>query len=384
MDSGLVEKIIDGSIAVDDMETYQKLTRENPDNIELTALYADFLCNRGLLDLAYANYETALDGYIASGNLLKSVMIALKEWSLRMPDKERISTFVDKLDRGNFTDSSFTALLKGLSKNEKLEIILKLKKEHYPSKREIRKLGDPEDKLFFVVSGNLRENRYEAMDSKSKRYTPPVKNIRENDCFGEVYPLNNISKSKSIVETMTQSQLAVLSKEDLRRLSLKYPAIEKAVIRILRVRQHPEPPNAVLIRRHYRYPINVKITLKILDSNTPFNGRLFSGYSKDVSMGGVGFFADNIDKEAKDALSSLLENNKVIRVIIALQNECISVRTSGTIVRIQESIENGLKTVILGIEFDEMAPNLQGLLFYVAKTLAMHSEKESNSLYEIL
>jgi CRP-like cAMP-binding protein len=378
MDSALVEKIVDGSITVDDLETYQKLIRENSENFDLIVSYADFLCKQDHLDLALSSYETALNGYVLSGNLLKSVMMALRQWRLRMPDKTAINLFMEKLERGNFTDSSFKALLDGLSKHEKLEIILKLKREHFPCKGVIKKLGDPEEKLFFVASGILKENCYEAMGSKSRRYMPPVRNMREDDCFGKVYPLNDTIKSESIVEALSRAELAVLCKEDLRRLSLKYPSIEKAVIKICRVRLRQDLPSGVLIRRHYRYPLNVVMSLRILAGGAQLNGKCFSGCSKNVSMGGVGFLADDIARDTKDALSSLLEKNQKIRVAITFQNVKISVMTAGAIVRLQESIESGVKTVVLGIEFDEMTPNLQGLLFYVAKTFATYPETGSS------
>jgi hypothetical protein len=98
--------------------------------------------------------------------------------------------------------------------------------------------------------------------------------------------------------------------------------------------------------------------------------REFTGYSKDISISGVAFVACDCTKTDRDEISQILEQNSRIDVNIEVSSFGLSLSTPGAIVRLQESIENGSKTVIFGIEYPELPPNLLGHLFSFTKLIS--------------
>jgi hypothetical protein len=109
------------------------------------------------------------------------------------------------------------------------------------------------------------------------------------------------------------------------------------------------------------------MSVELLSSDPDEPKLFFSGYSKDLSVTGVGFILDRCTKEDKEILTSILEKNQKITLQSVFYSDPLSLCISGQLVRLQETIEMGYKTMLLGIHFEEMPPNLQGLLFSAAK-----------------
>ena len=82
-----------------------------------------------------------------------------------------------------------------------------------PAGRIIKKAGDEEKHLYFVVSGALRATSYQPMETKGDTvYKKSAFHLSENDFFGAVYPFEDKQLSKSYVETITQTELIKIPK----------------------------------------------------------------------------------------------------------------------------------------------------------------------------
>ncbi len=124
----------------------------------------------------------------------------------------------------------------------------------------MKKVGDLEDSLNFVISGSLKDSLYDTIDSRDKVYREPVLYFDENDYFGDIYPFDRDKKSNSYIETKSQVELLRISKEKLRKICTKYPKIEHGLLNLLKVRSKESVDNSRAKLRDIRR-IHLKLEL---------------------------------------------------------------------------------------------------------------------------
>jgi CRP-like cAMP-binding protein len=370
MENSFIRHIIDKSIYIDNIETFREIISSEPDNFDLLSAYADFLVAKNQKELAWRIYGDAARGFLKTGHQLKSMIISLAQWQLRKPSKEEVSSYLSLISEIENKQTKFSIFISQLSPAEKFALLCKFKKEQCPARHLLVRPGEIETKVFFVIGGNLKESCFELLTAKRVQTAGPSKILAEEDAFGNVYPFSDEQKSNSYVETLTYVQTAVVSKDDLRALCSVYPNIEKAIIRLCEIRKKDSDAKGLALRKSVRYPINVEMKVHVNDSSPLTGIRSFTGYSKDISISGVGFVACDCTKARRDEICQILEKNPRIDVIIEVSSHGLSLSTSGAIVRLQESIENGSKTVIFGIEYTELPPNLLGHLFSFTKLIS--------------
>jgi len=86
---------------------------------------------------------------------------------------------------------------------------------------------------------------------------------------------------------------------------------------------------------------------------------------------GVGFVLNECSKELREKLGTILERNEKRKITSVFLGDNMSISIYGEIVRLQEIVENGHRTIVLGIQFKKMPPNLQGLLFSAARIFSI-------------
>jgi CRP-like cAMP-binding protein len=370
MENSFIRHIIDKSIYIDNIETFREITSSEPDNFDLLAAYADFLLSKNQKELAWRIYGDAAQGFLKTGHQLKSMIMSLAQWQLRKPSKEEVSSYLSLISEIENKQTKFSAFISQLSPAEKFALLCKFKREQCPARHLLKRPGEIETRVFFVVGGNLKESCFELLTAKRVQTAGPSKILAEEDAFGNVYPFSGEQISNSYVETLTHVQTAVVSKDDLRMLCSVYPNIENAIIKLCEIRKRNSGPKGMALRKSVRYPINVEMKVHV-KSNAPLTGiRSFTGYSKDISISGVGFVAYDCTRASRDEVCQILEQNLRIDVDIEVYSHGLSLWTPGAIVRLQESIENGKKTVIFGIEYTELPPNLLGHLFSFTKLIS--------------
>jgi hypothetical protein len=366
--NGIVEGIVGGTITVANSEAFNSLIFQYPDNPDLYYMHANLL-KKNLQKQSAANfYEKAAHFSLSSGNLIKGIISQAQKWRLSRPKREEIEYFFNELKNSNHKDNAFYRFFTNLSPSEKIAFMLNLHIVVIPSKTTIIKPGEIEDSIYFVISGEAKESFYQLLDCKSKCNGMSSRIIREYDIFGKAYPFTERHKSQSIIETTTLMQLAKLSRDTLRELCQKYPRIEQEIIKLFGIRTNiPVSPAEIKLRESTRYPIKVKMNLEVFKLSN--NGSKFSisGFSKDLSVTGVGFIPDQPSKELKESLARIIEGNEQRRVNSSFYNGNISLSIYGELVRLQEIVESGRKTIVLGIQFETMPPNMQGFIFSAAK-----------------
>jgi CRP-like cAMP-binding protein len=370
MEPSLISRIVDRSIRVEQVETFEEILRDEPHNADLTAAFADFLEARGQADYAARTYDQAACGYLKAGRMLGAMVMMRSKWRIRKPVRNEIGDFLARLRRSTPRPTPFSAFVSGLSARAQFDLLCRLKREHIAARSVLKKAGDPETRLRFIVSGRLKESTFDLIESRRDRACPPVRTLGEEDVCGRVYPFTERHTSASFLEAITPAQTAVLGRECLRALCARHSEMEKALIRLCEVRRKASPSKETRLRESIRYPVQVEMRVR-------FKGRLngspqteFHGRSKDMSIHGVGFVAENCSKEVRAELARILERKGRVDVEAVITSGGVGISTSGSIVRLQESVEDGVKTTVLGIEFAALPPHLQGMLFSFTRVLS--------------
>jgi hypothetical protein len=371
MSTSVTDSIIDESIATDSPEAFDSLIEHYPEDPGLLCMYASILEKNGLNTAAVEFYERATKICTDSGKTLQAIRSKAHKWRLARPDIEEIDIFFSNIKNNNHNHHPFNDFFNNLFKSEKLHLMLNLEHIAFPAKTIIKKPGKIEDALFFIVSGELKEFFYQLLENSKKYQKDLTRILKENDHFGQVYPYTQELKSQSFVEAITKVQLAKLSKANLIKLCQKYPRIEQGIIDLCKVRSTNEAHcSKVKIRKNNRYPIKVSMKVDVLSPQNNQAEFTFFGYSKDFSVAGVGFVLNECSKELKEKLGAILERNEKRKIRSDLYCDNISISISGELVRLKEIVENGRRTVVLGIQFEQVPPYLQGLLFSVAKVFS--------------
>jgi hypothetical protein len=364
----IVEGIIGGTITVTNPEVFSSFFLQYPDNPDLYYMYAGLLKNNSQNQSAATFYGKAAQISIASGNLIKGIVSQAHKWRLSRPNREEIESFFSNLNNFDHHNHPFCKFFTSLSLSEKIDLMLNLDIVVIPPKTIVIRPGAIEDSIYFVISGEAKESYYQLLDSKSKSNANPSRIIREYDNFGKAYPYTEEHKSRSYIETITLMQLAKLSRNSLGELCQKYPRIEQGIIRLSEIRNDNVIPTVeIKLRTSNRYAIKVKMNVEILNPSNHASEYSLAGFSKDLSVTGVGFIPDQPSKELKESLSLIIEGDEQRRVNAFFYNDNISLSIFGELVRMQEIVESGRKTIVLGIQFEKMPPNMQGFIFSAAK-----------------
>ncbi len=370
MEPSLISRIIDRSIKVEQVETFEEILRDEPHNVDLTAAFADFLQARDLTDYAARTYDQAACGYLRAGRMLGAMVMIRAKWRIRKPVRDEIGDFLALLRRSTPRPTPFAEFASGLSATAQFDLLCRLKRESVGARSVLKKAGDPETCLRFIVSGRLKESTFDLIESRRDRSRPPVRTLGEEDVCGRVYPFTERHTSDSFLEAVTPAQTAVLGRECLRALCARHPEVERALIRLCEVRRQASPAKETRLRESMRYPVQVDMRVRFKGRLNGFPQTEFYGRSKDMSIHGVGFVAENCSKEVRAELSRILERKGKVEVEAVITSSGVGISTSGSIVRLQESVEDGVKTTVLGIEFADLPPHLQGMLFSFTRVLS--------------
>ena len=107
------------------------------------------------------------------------------------------------------------------------------------------------------------------------------------------------------------------------------------------------------------------MNLKIWPGTAGYYGLLLDGLSRDISVDGMCIVLD-----AKYAnVPAIYKNIKNAKIEISMPSEAMTLNVLGSIVWSNEVYQDEQRTMALGIRFEEMSPQMSGLLVVFASTL---------------
>lgn len=304
--------------------------------------------------------------FLAAGRTLQAVAAKKKKWQVLGLDTGQEREFVDALGLAARPEDAFGRILRDLSPSARAQWIRHLEVVAYRKRCLVKRRGDPETALYFVVGGRLRES-----DNRNRprpeRSSTPDRLLREGDHWGNVYPLTKTPRSRSQIQAVTPSELLRISKRKLIQLCSRCEELEYAIIKLCRVRSSDSFANLQAqaagqtpgVRKGDRYKIAACVQVEIENEE---GGPLlrFSGLTYDVSVGGM-CFIPACDKSYNHLNVLAVKHGGRKKAKVIFETDGLSMTIRAEIVRIHRIQERGAMTPAVGIRFPEMAPAWRGV-----------------------
>jgi CRP-like cAMP-binding protein len=357
--NSLVNRIMDGSVTIDSVTKFEDLLKAFPNDPGLNRVYADLLKKEKSLNAAAAAYGTAAELFIESGMTLQAIASKILEWQIFNPSRQEEQAFCSALYEERNEESSVQRFFTGMTYPELMAIITKLMLRIFPAGGIVKKFGDEENTLYFVVSGALEETDYYRLETGGRIQKNSTRDLIENDFFGEIYPFDQEIVSQSDINTITRVELAKISKSTLMNICRKNPNVKLLVGNLYKSRsEFVEKKVTRTVRRTARQKLPTQVSLKIFQAETGKVPLYVDGFTEDISLGGARVVlgakyqtghADNL-------------TGKNVKLKISLPTSSVRVSILGIIVWSKELYFEGKTTAVVGIQFKEMTDTDRGLL----------------------
>jgi len=364
----IAAQIIDGSIRIDSTAEFENVLQIFPNDPALLRSYGDLQVAKNRPEVAARSFGKAAGLFIDAGMVLQSIVSKSLQWKISPPsDPKEIKQFFSTTKKAGLQETPVNAFFQRLNYQALVGIIFPLVKIRLPADRIVKKAGDEEKHLYFIVSGALRATSFQPVEANSETvYKKSAFHLSENDFFGAVYPFEEKQQSQSYVETITQTELIKIPKINLMKVCVKHPEVEEALMDLFKSQSGIEEKEDLPIdRMGDRQEIPIKVHLQIQSQSN--NGQLLSlsGYSKDISIGGICVVL-NSEYRSIPAFENCVKD---AGVQISLPNEELSLNVKGTVVWSREINMKEETTVALGMRFQEMSPKARGMLLGFANNL---------------
>lgn len=373
----IAAQIIDGSIKIDSKTEFENVLGLFPEDPALLRAYGDFLGEKNSHQAAVKSYGEAADLFIDSGMILQAIVSKSIQWKLHQPsDAEEISQFFTTIKGNGRYCSPADIFFANLSYAAIVSILYPLVKIRLPAGRMVKKMGEEERHLYFIVSGALRATSFKPVDTNDESvYKKSSFHLSANDFFGEIYPFEEKQLSKAYVETITESELIKFSKINLMKACVKYPELDRALENLFSSQSAIKvKENSIKDRVGVRHQVSVKVNLQIQpasNGNQPLN---LSGYSRDISIGGICVV---LDEEYRHH-PYLNDSIKGSGVQISFPSEDFTVSVPGKVIWSRQIDVEQDTVMALGIKFQEMSPKSRGMLLGFADSLNTNYIHRSN------
>jgi CRP-like cAMP-binding protein len=369
----IAEQILEGSISIKSIEEFRSILKIFPNDGALQKAYSDLLFKKNLSEEAAQSYSRAAQLFIDAGKILQAIDSKLLHWNIKPPSPKEAQLFYSALHAGTYYESPLKAFFQRLSYREMVAFITKLVRQKVGTGNVVKKTGEPEKDLFFIVSGSLKETAFLPLRQKDDTlYRKRSSFINESHFFGDVYPFKDQAKSRSYIETTVPTELVRISKSNLIKICKEFPNIERALIDLYKVRKGSDNGDSPLqVRRLGRHQLPLKINLHLYTDAYQKEPLIIDGYSRDHSIGGLCVILDG----KYNSIASIYKNVKTAKIEMSLPNQELSLKVAGDIVWSREFSWKKRKIVALGFQFTEMAPKFRGLFFMMADGICHNGGK---------
>ena len=362
----IARHIVDGSITIDSVKEFQSMLQIFPNDPALHRAYADLLLRKKLSDGAIQSYQRAAELHAAAGLLLQAVVCQVLKWRIQPPTDAESQKFWNILNKSEYHEIPTNSFLARLSHSELVTVMNAMELMRFPTGKTINKIGDEENALYFIAAGNIKATTYEPLEKKDFDHRKSTVYLSENDFFGHIYPLDESNLSHSHIESITQTELARISRDKLIQICRRHPHIELGIIDLLKVRSNKDKVGVRrAVRRADRHKLPVKTNLKIWPGTDGYYGLILDGTTRDISVDGMCIVLD-----AKYAnVPSIYKSIKNAKIEISLPSGAMTVNVLGSIVWSNEVYQKEQRSLALGIRFEEMSPQMSGMLVVFANML---------------
>ncbi len=360
-DNSIIESLVKGTVTFNDAEEYIKILKEFPDDPRLNRLFGDFLKKKKSFINANLEYRKAFQMFMETGDPLQAITSILHSWEIVSPTARDFRYLHSQLRRKNFHNSAVAECFAKMSYQELKAFVTKLEPVQFADGEIVQKVDDPEEALYFVISGELVRVLPEGKNDARQEMI-----IRENDQFGDIYPCEEKKSVVAQVKCQSAVELLKITKTDLLTLCGEYPDLENGITRFTRYQSLPEEEKpAKFYRKTSRRHLSVMLGLEIFEDVPGRQPISVKGFTSDISLGGVCII---VDPRYRDIPVDDIINRKT-KIRISLPDETISLIILGRMAWYKETAIDGQPTYALGVQFEEMPPKLRGLLIIFANAV---------------
>jgi len=374
--NSLVGRIIDGSVTIDSVTKFEDLLKVFPNEPGLHRVYADLLKKEKSLYAAADAYGTASQLFIEADMTLQAIVSKIFEWRIFKPSHQEGQAFHSALREGRHKDRAVQRFFTGMTYPEMIAFIIELIPRNFPAGGMVKKFGDEENTLYFVVSGALEETDYHRLETGGKIQKKSTKDLVENDFFGEIYPFEEENVSRSAIETITRVEFAKISKSSLMTICRKYPNVKPLVEGLYESRSGSDEKGLLrTVRKTVRHQLPTQVNLTILPDEPGKAPLDVTGFTEDISLGGARVVL------SKDFESGHLDTlaGKNVKIRINLPIAFVSLSILGTTAWTKSVSLHGKTTAVVGIQFKEMTDTDRRLL----QSYNYGSEGEQNLIWSL-
>jgi len=374
--NSLVRRIIDGSVTIDSVTKFEDLLKVFPNDPRLHKVYADLLKKEKSLNAAADAYERAAKLFIESGMTLQAIVSKILEWQIFKPSQQEGQAFYSALHEGRHKGWAVQRFFTGMTFPEMIAFIIELMPRNFPAGSMVKKFGDEENTLYFVVSGALEETDYHRLETGVRIQKKSTKDLVENDYFGDIYPFEEENVSQSDIKTITRVELAKISKSSLMNVCRKNPNVKLLVGHLYKSRsEFVEKEFTRTVRKTARHRLPTQVNLKIFQDEPGKVPLDVGGFAEDMSFGGARVvLGAKYETGHADNL-----NGKNVKIKIGLPTASDRLSILGTIVWCKEVYLEGKTTAVVGIQFKEMTDTDRRLL----EDYHYGSEGEQNLIWSL-
>jgi len=371
----VVNRIIDGSITIDSVEEFEDLLKVFPNDPRLHRVFADRLLEEKSINAAEA-YKTSAKLFIDTGMPLQAIACKIFEWRIIKPSKEDGLALHSALCECNPQNIEVQKFFTRLAYEEMIALMAKIVPHNYPANTTLRKFGDEENELCFVVSGALEETHYHRLEADEKVQKKSTTNLIESDIFGEIYPFDEDKLSESDIESITHIELLKISRLKLTALCQEHSNLNLLMRNLCKFRFDANRERySKTVRKGIRHQLPMQVNLKIFQEEIGKPPLNLSGFTDDISLGGT-----CVVLGAKYQIGNIRDlTGKNVKIQMSLPIESIHLNILGIIVWGKEIPVEGKKTAIVGVQFKEINQVDRGIL----KGYCFGSEAEQNLIWSL-
>lgn len=366
--ANIAEQIAKGIYHIDSVEEFGEVLKDFPKDPALHKAYADLLAKKDSSDLAALSYGRTAALYLKSGQLLPAVVAKLLQWHIKTPLYQDVQFFLAALNDDGIPVTPLKAFFEKLSKPEMIRIIKCMQIVNLAAGQLIYKVGDVQDNLFFIISGRIKEIKYEPVESvKETVFKQSVDYLSADDTFGELYPIDKENVCEAYLETIEPTELVKIPQKGLLSICKKYSNVKSGLKAVSVFRSEFRKANQLKKnRKSQRHKVLRKMSLEIFPHSSANFPIILEAYSRDVSIDGACVVLDASDLGIAKSISSFSKTIKDSMVKISFSCEGMELKVSGKIAWTKEIIFKEEKTIAIGIQFQDLSPKLRGMLFVFA------------------
>jgi hypothetical protein len=368
----MLEGLLKGSITITTVEDYNAILTEYPDNPFVNRLVADFLKKGTSFSNAIKKYKKTYKLFMADGETLHAIAALIELWEIVKPAPYDFRSLHSQLRRRNSHNSLLDECFATMSYQELRAILSHLEKTRVKAKEIVQYPGNPEESLYFVISGKLVKSPAE---SESENHDV-VQFLIANDHFGDDHPCEIKEPAPYQIRAASESELLKISKDDFLTICRDHPNLKNGLQKLLKDQLIPEgiKPEK-FFRKTSRHHQKIYLSLDIFYSEPGRQPISVKGFSSDISLGGACVI---IDPKYQDiSIDNILNRKTLLRV--SLPDESISVLIFGNIVWSKKTEIDGQQASTIGVEFNDTPPRLRAaMLVFVNEIGSMTKHAATN------